>query len=187
MVALRPHGREAASPVFAGAGAARRRALQTFLITDIVASTEHAVRLGDDGWLALLDQHDALVKDASERCGGRVIRHRGDGVLAAFDTPAAAVECAFLILDGVAGLGIEVRAGVHTGECEVSVGDVRGIAVSVGARVSDLAGAGEVLVSGTVRDLMLGSRVAFADRGAHVLKGLGRAWPLFAAVGGTEA
>lgn len=158
-----------------------RRFLATLLFTDIVGSTELAMELGDEAWLERLDRHDEAVAAALAAFGGTLVVHLGDGVLATFPTPAAAVACAWAIRDAVAEFGLAVRAGVHCGECEVTAANVRGVAVHVGARVSALAAAGEVLVSRTVRDLMLGSKVAFAERGVHELKGLPSAWELFGA------
>jgi class 3 adenylate cyclase len=148
------------------------RALATVLFTDIVSSTERAAALGDDEWTRTLDQHDAVVAREVEPHRGREINPTGDGILATFDGPARAVRCAQAICKGVRPLGIEVRAGLHTGEIELRGDDIGGIAVHIGARVSALAGPGEVLVSSTVKDLVAGSGIAFADRGFHLLKGV---------------
>jgi pimeloyl-ACP methyl ester carboxylesterase/class 3 adenylate cyclase len=156
------------------------RALATVLFTDIVSSTERAAALGDDGWTHLLDAHDALVARAVERHRGRKINPTGDGILATFDGPARGVRCAQAICQEVTTLGIEVRAGLHTGEIELRGRDIGGIAVHIGARVSALAGPGEVLVSSTVKDLVAGSGIAFADRGFHALKGVPDEWRVFA-------
>jgi pimeloyl-ACP methyl ester carboxylesterase len=149
------------------------RVLATVLFTDIVGSTERAVKLGDRRWSELLEGHDAIVRRQLERYRGREVDTTGDGFFATFDGPARAVWCATSIRDSVGALGLEIRAGVHTGECELDGDKVRGVAVHTGARVSALAQPGEVLVSGTVRDLVSGSGLAFEDRGEHALKGVG--------------
>ena len=156
------------------------RALATVLFTDIVSSTERAAALGDDAWTRTLDHHDALIAREVERHRGRKINPTGDGMLATFDGPARAVRCAQAICRGVRSLGIEVRAGLHTGEIELRGADIGGIAVHIGQRVSALAGPGEVLVSSTVKDLAAGSGITFADRGSHVLKGVPDEWRVFA-------
>jgi class 3 adenylate cyclase/pimeloyl-ACP methyl ester carboxylesterase len=156
------------------------RALATVLFTDIVSSTERAAALGDDSWTRTLDSHDALVAREVERHRGRRISTTGDGMLATFDGPARAVRCAQAICGTVRSLGIEVRAGLHTGEIELRGADIGGIAVHIGQRVSALAGPGEVLVSSTVKDLVAGSGIAFADRGFHALKGVPDEWRVFA-------
>jgi class 3 adenylate cyclase len=155
------------------------RVLATVLFSDIVGSTEHAARLGDRRWLELLEDHDRLVRTQLERARGRAIKHTGDGFLATFDGPARAVRCAEAIRDVVRQLGIEVRAGLHTGECEFSGDDIGGLAVHIGQRVSALAAPNEVLVSSTVKDLVVGSGLRFEDRGTHALKGVPDAWRLF--------
>ena len=157
------------------------RALATVLFTDIVSSTQRAAALGDDEWTRMLDHHDALAAREVERHRGRRIKTTGDGMLATFDGPVRAVRCAQAICEGVRPLGIEVRAGLHTGEIELRDADIGGIAVHIGQRVSSLAGPGEVLVSSTVKDLVAGSGIAFADRGSHVLKGVPDEWRVFAA------
>jgi len=149
------------------------RVLATVLFTDIVGSTQKAVELGDRRWRELLAGHDAIVRRQLERYRGREVDTAGDGFFATFDGPARAVRCATSIRDAVGALGLEIRAGVHTGECELDGDKVRGVAVHTGARVSALAQPGEVLVSGTVRDLVSGSGLAFEDRGEHALKGVG--------------
>jgi class 3 adenylate cyclase len=159
------------------------RVLATVLFTDIVGSTERAAELGDARWRELLERHEAIVRRELERHRGREVKTTGDGFLATFDGPARAIRCARAIAEGVRPLGIEIRAGLHTGELEVMNGDVGGIAVHTGARVSANAGAGEVLVSQTVRDLVAGSGIEFADRGAHDLKGVPGEWRLFAVAG----
>jgi class 3 adenylate cyclase/pimeloyl-ACP methyl ester carboxylesterase len=156
------------------------RALATVLFTDIVSSTERAAALGDDAWTRTLDRHDAQVAREVERHRGRRINTTGDGMLATFDGPARAVRCAQAICGAVRSLGIEVRAGLHTGEIELRGADIGGIAVHIGQRVSALAGPGEVLVSSTVKDLVAGSGITFADRGSHVLKGVPDEWRVFA-------
>jgi class 3 adenylate cyclase len=156
------------------------RALATVLFTDIVSSTERAAALGDDAWTRTLDRHDALVAHEVERHRGREINTTGDGILATFDGPARAVRCAQAICEEVQSLGIEVRAGLHTGEIELRGADIGGIAVHIGQRVSALAGPGEVLVSSTVKDLVAGSGITFTDRGSHVLKGVPDEWRVFA-------
>jgi pimeloyl-ACP methyl ester carboxylesterase/class 3 adenylate cyclase len=152
------------------------RVLATVLFTDIVGSTERAAELGDRSWSALLGEHHALVRDWLERFRGKEIRIAGDGFLATFDGPARAIRCACAIRDAVRGLGLEIRAGLHTGEIELADTGVEGIAVHLGARIAALAQAGEVLVSNTVKDLVVGSGIEFADRGTHVLKGVPGDW-----------
>jgi class 3 adenylate cyclase/pimeloyl-ACP methyl ester carboxylesterase len=156
------------------------RVLATVLFTDIVASTRHAAEIGDRDWHALLDAHDAVVRAQLSRFRGREVNTSGDGFLAMFDGPQRAIRCAMSIRDAVQALGIEVRAGLHTGECEVRGGDIGGIGVHIGARVSALAGPNDVLVSSTLRDLVIGSGLEFDDRGAHQLKGVPGEWHLFA-------
>ena len=155
------------------------RVLATVMFVDIVGSTEHATRLGDRRWGDLLGGYYAAVRRTLGRFRGREVDTAGDGFLATFDGPARAVRCACEIVAAVRPLGIEVRVGLHTGECEVMDGKVGGIAVHIGARVAALAGAGEVLVSGTVKDLVAGSGIRFDDRGEHTLKGVPGAWRLF--------
>lgn len=159
------------------------RALATVLFTDIVDSTTHAARLGDRRWRELLDRHDELTRRLVERAQGRVVKTTGDGVLATFDGPARAIECARQIVAAVEPLGVQVRAGLHAGECELRGTDVGGMAVHIGARVAGHAGAGEVLVSGTVKDLVVGSGIDFDDRGTVALKGVPGDWRLFAVDG----
>jgi class 3 adenylate cyclase len=156
------------------------RVLATVLFTDIVASTDTAVSLGDSRWRDLLDRHDRLVHDAVARFRGRLIKTTGDGALATFDGPARAVRAAEAIVAGVGSFGIEARAGVHTGELELRGNDVGGIAVHIGARIAGLAGPGQVLVSRTVVDLVVGSQLVFTDARSHTLKGVPGAWPLYA-------
>jgi class 3 adenylate cyclase len=157
------------------------RVLATIMFIDIVSSTEQAVRLGDARWRTMLDSYDAVVHKQLERFGGRMIKFTGDGSLATFDSPARAIRCAAAIRDGLSGLDIRVRCGVHTGEVEVRGDDVGGIAVHIAARVMDLASAGEILVSAAVPPLTTGSEVAFEDRGSHELRGVDGEWKIFAA------
>ena len=156
------------------------RVLATVLFTDIVDSTRRAADMGDRDWHALLDAHDAVVRAQLNRFRGRELNTSGDGFLAMFDGPQRAMRCAMAIRDAVRSLGIQVRAGLHTGECEVRGDDIGGIAVHIGARVSALAGPNDVLVSSTLRDLVIGSGLEFEDRGAHQLKGVPGEWHLFA-------
>ncbi len=157
------------------------RILATVLVTDIVGSTRHAARLGDREWSDLLTRHHAIIRKELERSRGREVDTAGDGFLATFDGPARAVGCACRIRDALLPLGIEIRAGLHTGEIEVAGDKVRGIAVHTGARIAATAQPGEILVSSTVKDLVSGSGLQFADRGTHALKDLARPWQLFAA------
>jgi class 3 adenylate cyclase len=156
------------------------RVLATVLFTDIVDSTRLATEIGDRNWHALLDAHDAVVKSQLARFRGREVNTSGDGFLAMFDGPQRAIHCAMAIRDAVHALGIEIRAGLHTGECEVRGDDIGGIALHIGARVSALAGADDVVVSSTLRDLVIGSGLEFEERGAHALKGVPGEWNLFA-------
>jgi class 3 adenylate cyclase len=156
------------------------RVLATVLFTDIVGSTEHAARVGDSSWRSLIADHDRLVRREVDRHRGRTVKSTGDGVLATFDGPARAIRAARAIEDGVRRLGVEIRAGLHTGECEVIGDDVGGLAVHIGARVMATAGAGEVLVSSTVKDLVVGSGIEFDERGVHELRGIPGSWNLFA-------
>jgi class 3 adenylate cyclase len=157
-----------------------RRRFTTVMFTDIVGSTERAARLGDDRWRDLLDNHDTIVRHELERFGGREVNTAGDGFVATFTSPSAAIAGADAIVDAVRVLGIEVRVGIHAGEVEVRGPDVAGMAVHIGARVAALAGPSEVLVSSTVRDIVTGSRHRFADRGEHDLKGVPGSWRLCA-------
>jgi class 3 adenylate cyclase len=159
---------------------ASERVLATVLFTDIVGSTEMAGRLGDTAWRELLQRHHAIVRRELARFRGRELDTAGDGFFASFDGPARAVEAAAALREPLREIGLEIRAGLHTGEFEVSDGKIVGIAVSIGARISSLAGAGEVLVSSTVKDLVAGSGLRFDDRGEHQLKGIPEAWHLFA-------
>ena len=155
------------------------RRLLTVLFTDIVGSTAMAAALGDRNWQQLLKQHDQLVRRELDRFGGREIDTTGDGFFATFDGPARAIRCACAIIEAVRELGLELRAGLHTGECELDNGQVRGIAVHIGARVANQAGSGEVLVSSTVKDLVAGSGLRFCDRGRTELKGVPGEWQLY--------
>ena len=157
------------------------RVLATVLFTDIVGSTEKAAALGDKRWRRLLDDHHATIRRVLARFRGREVKTTGDGFLATFDGPARGVRCACAITEEIKSLGIEVRAGLHTGECEMMGDDVGGIAVHIGARVAALAGAGEVLVSSTVKDLVAGSGLSFGARGSQTLKGIPGEWQIFAA------
>jgi class 3 adenylate cyclase len=157
------------------------RVLATVLFTDIVASTERVAVLGDRGWRELLAAHHSAVRRQLDRFQGREVDTAGDGFLATFDGPARAVRCGYAIRGAVGELGLEIRAGVHTGEVELADGRVTGIAVHTGARVAALAGPGEVLASSTVKDLVAGSGITFADRGEHELKGVG-SWRLYSVV-----
>jgi class 3 adenylate cyclase len=159
------------------------RVLTTVLFTDIVDSTERIVAVGEPRWRDLLDRHDELVRRQLVRFGGRQIKTTGDGVLATFDGPGRAVQCASAIRDAAHEIGLEIRAGVHTGEVDVRGDDIGGLSVHVGARVSAAAGPGEILVSRTVTDLVVGSGMEFLDRGEHDLKGVPGHWRLFAVTG----
>jgi class 3 adenylate cyclase len=156
------------------------RMLATVLFTDIVDSTSKAIELGDRRWSELLERHHALIRRELIRYRGREVGTAGDGFLATFDGPARAIRCARSIIEAVHDLGLTVRAGLHTGECEVADGKVAGIAVHTGARVAAQALADEVLVSSTVKDLVAGSGISFTERGTFDLKGIPGTWPLFA-------
>ena len=160
-----------------------KRVLSTVLFTDIVDSTQRAAALGDQRWRQLLDRHDQLVRKQVERHDGHEIKSTGDGVLATFSGPARGISCARTIADEIGALGIEVRAGLHTGECELRDGDIGGMAVHIGARVAAQAKPGEVLVSRTVKDLVVGSGIEFEDRGDATLKGVPGDWRLYAVAG----
>ena len=171
----RSNARRPAVPVAPG-----ERMLATVLFTDIVGSTEQASRIGDRRWSRLLDTHDRVARELVERSGGRLVKSTGDGILATFDSPGAAIRCATALRDRLQEVGIEIRAGMHTGEIQPRGADVGGIAVHVAARVMGAAGDGEVLVSRTVRDLVAGSDVVLEDRGSYALKGIAGDWQLFA-------
>ena len=155
------------------------RVLVTVLFTDIVGSTERAAALGDRRWRALLDRHDLLVREQLRIFRGREINTTGDGFVASFDGPARAIRCGLAIIEATRAVGIELRVGLHTGECEVRGNDLGGLAVHIAARVGSLASAGEVLVSGTVKDLVVGSGIEFRDGGEHELRGVPGRWRLF--------
>lgn len=160
------------------------RVLATLLFTDIVASTERLAQMGDAAWRDVLVRHHAIVRGCLDRFGGTEIDTAGDGFFATFPTPAPAIRCALGAIDELAPIGLAIRCGLHTGEC-VRIGDkLGGLAVHIGARIAGQAGPGEVLVSGTVRDLVTGSGITFADRGMAELKGLPGTWPIYAATGG---
>jgi class 3 adenylate cyclase len=159
------------------------RVLATIMFTDIVESTRKALELGDARWRQVLERHHVLVRGELARHRGREIDNAGDGFVASFDGPARAIRCARAIVDGVRTLDLQLRAGLHTGECEVVDGKLSGIAVHTGARVAAQASAGEVLVSSTVKDLVAGSGIGFEDRGVRSLKGLPGEWRLFAVAG----
>ncbi len=159
------------------------RVLATVLFTDIVDSTGRASALGDAAWRDLLDAHDDMVRRQLDRFGGREVKTTGDGVLATFDGPARAIRCAQTVREGASRLGLDIRAGLHTGEIERRGTDIGGIAVHIGQRISALAASDEVLVSSTVKDLVAGSRIEFEDRGEHDLKGIPGTWRLFTVKG----
>jgi class 3 adenylate cyclase len=157
------------------------RVLATVLFTDIVDSTKRAAAVGDERWRSLLEAHDRAVRAEMERFRGREVKTTGDGFLAVFDGPARAIRSAVAIRDSLRALGLEIRVGLHTGEVELTDADVRGIAVHIGARIAALAEAGEILVSSTVKDLVIGSGIPFEDRGLHDLKGVPDQWRVFRA------
>ena len=157
------------------------RTLATVLFTDVVDSTRTAAELGDERWRQLLERHHRIVREAIVGFGGREVKSIGDGFMATFDGPARAIRCARAIVESSADAGLRVRVGVHTGECEIMGDDIGGIAVHIAARVSALAEPSEVLVSRTVKDLVAGSGIDFADRGTHTLKGVPDTWQLYAA------
>jgi class 3 adenylate cyclase len=163
------------------------RQLATVLFTDIVGSTEHVARLGDARWRELLGEHQAVVRQELLRHRGREIDTAGDGFFALFDGPGRALRCALALREAARPLGIEIRAGLHIGECEIKDDKVSGMAVHIGARVMAMAGAGEVMVSSTVKDLVVGSGLQFQDRGTHTLKGVPGEWRLFAVADGNPS
>ena len=169
--------------VAADQAAVAERVLATVLFTDVVDSTAQAAALGDRAWREMREKHDRIVRGQIVRHRGREVKTMGDGFLAVFDGPARAVRCARAICSGVQPLGLEIRAGLHTGEIELTGDDVAGVAVALGARVGALAAPGEVLVSSTVKDLVIGSGIVFEDRGVHELRGVPDTWRLFSAVG----
>ena len=156
------------------------RVLVTVMFTDIVDSTACAAALGDGAWRELLDRHDTISHEVVSDCGGRVVKGLGDGILATFDAPARGLRCADALRAALAAAGIPIRAGVHTGEVELRGEDVSGIGVHIAARVAALAGAGELLASRTVKDLVTGSGYSFDSRGLHSLKGIAEPWELLA-------
>jgi class 3 adenylate cyclase len=162
-----------------------QRVLQTLMFTDIVESTRVAGSLGDSEWRNLLGRHDAVVRRQIAQHRGREVKHTGDGMLASFDGPARAIQCAFGIRDALAPTGLRVRTGIHTGECEIHGDDHAGVAVHIAARVCSLAGSDEILATATVRDLVTGSGLVFEDRGTHTLKGIETPWSIVAAVANT--
>ncbi len=176
----------AAATIGESAGRPTSPALLTLLFTDIVGSTEHVARLGDRDWSALLELHDGTVSQHVDAYAGRVMKNVGDGVFAAFDSPGPAIRCAGAVCEAVRPLGLELRAGVHSGECEIVGDDLVGMAVHIAHRITTLAGPGEVLVSGTVRDLVAGSGLELVDHGARTLKGVPGLWRVFA-LGGLRA
>jgi len=173
-------GEQPGIPVRPPAGGVAERVVSIVLFVDIVGSTERAAALGDARWRELLDEHERLVADELERWQGRTVFTRGDEVVAAFDIPARAVQCACAIRDDARTLGLEVRAGIHAGEVDRRGDDVSGVALHIGQRVSSVAAPGEVLVSSTVKELLAGSGIAFEDRGIQTLKGVPDEWRLYA-------
>jgi class 3 adenylate cyclase len=155
------------------------RRLATVLFTDIVGSTAQAAELGDTRWRALLDRHDQIVRQELARFGGEEIDSAGDGFLSTFDGPARAIRCAAAMSDALSGIGLAIRAGVHTGEVEVRGQNIGGLAVHIGARVAATGNGGEIVVSSTVKELMAGSEMTFLDRGEHELKGVPGTWRLY--------
>ena len=158
-----------------------RRALSTVLFTDIVASTAQAAEVGDTAWRDVLDKHDRCSTDAVSAHHGQVVKNTGDGIMATFDRPTLAIECARTLTDRLASAGIVIRAGIHTGEVEIRGSDIGGIAVHIAARIAAAAEPREILVSHTVKDLVAGADVDFHQRGPHQLKGVPDSWELFAA------
>jgi class 3 adenylate cyclase len=157
-----------------------KRVLATVMFTDIVGSTEQASRLGDRRWRELLEVHDELARRLVEEFQGQLVKTTGDGILATFDGPGRGIRCAAALRDELGGIGLQIRAGLHTGEVELRDGDVGGIAVHLAARVMAVAGSGEIFTSRTVRDLVVGANITVENRGPHVLKGIEGAWQLFA-------
>jgi class 3 adenylate cyclase len=150
------------------------------LFTDIVGSTERAERIGDAAWRTLLDEHDALAARAVQAAGGSLVKTTGDGVLATFAGPSHAMSAVRELQESAVLLGLSIRAGVHTGEIERRAADIGGIGVHIAARLADMAGSGEILVSRTTRDLAVGSKIEFDDRGLHTFKGVSEPWQVFA-------
>jgi class 3 adenylate cyclase len=168
-----------ATPLREGVPPAAERLLATIMFSDIVGSTAQLAELGDEGWRRRLALHHAMVRRQLDAFHGREISTNGDSFLAVFDTPARAVHCAKAIRGGLRAEGIEVRVGLHTGECELAAGDVSGIAVHAAARIQSAAAPGQILVSRTVRDITAGSGVLYQDAGEHELKGFDEQWRLF--------
>jgi len=158
------------------------RVLSTVMFTDIVDSTIQAALVGDSEWRSRLERHNQVVRSQLEHFGGREIKQTGDGFLSAFDSPARSIRCAMTICEAMPNLGLQVRAGIHSGECEVLGNDLGGIAVHIGARIGALAGPSEVLVSQTVKEAVTGSDIDFEHRGAHELKGVPGQWELYVAL-----
>jgi class 3 adenylate cyclase len=155
------------------------RVLATVLFTDIVDSTGLAARMGDERWLDLLTDHDAIVRNQLERFRGREVKMTGDGIVAVFDGPARSVSCAVAITEQLAAIGLQIRAGIHTGEVEIRGGDIGGLGVHIASRVMGQAESGGILVSGTVKDLVVGSGIEFEPCGIFQLKGVPGEWPLY--------
>jgi class 3 adenylate cyclase len=166
--------------LYAAKNSLSHRALRTVLFTDMVASTQRAAATGDERWRALLHRFGEITAELTERFGGTVVKGTGDGHLTTFDGPTQAIRCAEALHADAEKLGIEIRAGIHTGECELLDADIGGIAVHIAARILGNAGAGEILVSSTVRDLVVGSGTGFDDRGAVELRGVPGTWQLLA-------
>ena len=162
------------------APAQSHRALRTVLFTDMVASTQHAAAAGDERWRAVLHRFGEITAELTQRFGGTVVKSTGDGHLATFDGPTQAIRCAEALRADAETLGIQIRAGIHTGECELLDADIGGLAVHIAARILGQAGAGEILVSRTVRDLVVGSGTGFEDRGSVELRGVPGTWQLLA-------
>ena len=175
-----PAGQPPAGPSLSPAPEPGERALATVMFTDIVGSTDRARQVGDRRWAELLDTHDRLARELVSELHGQLVKSTGDGILALFDRPGRGIRCATALRDRLRGSGMEIRAGIHTGEVQLRGDDVGGIAVHFAARVMAAAAPGEVLVSGTVRDLVAGSDYVLEDRGAHELKGMAGEWRLFA-------
>jgi class 3 adenylate cyclase len=159
-----------------------QRVLATILFTDIVESTRHAHNMGDKAWKTVMDSHDSFCEFCVERFCGRIVKRTGDGIHATFDGPGRAISCARKIIDSGHELGIHIRAGLHTGECEIRGEETEGVAVHLASRISSLANSDEVLVSRTVRDLVAGSGLGFADRGTHKMRGFPDDWQLFSVI-----
>jgi class 3 adenylate cyclase len=167
----------------AGSPVAIDRVLTTILFSDIVSSTSQLADVGDEAWRHVLDGHDRVVREQIRLYRGRFINSTGDGVVVSFEGPARGIRCAQAMTETLATLGLEVRIGLHCGECEVRGDDLAGLAVHIAARVAAMAGPGEILVSGTVKDLVVGSGIEFEDHGEHELKGVPGPWKVFAVRG----